>query len=198
MRHAIVKAVLLNGDWVLNVTCMRVAQEYSVGLRCVVRRHPNLDFCATSRSLVTTRCKSWCLLSCFVCWFFYFRYVCCYLTEDEMEDVSPNSGKLEFYLTVHETSSCLTASVSVIFSFLQNVRCTLTYTVNQQIIIIIIIFLKYYGSYEFLHVHSLTTTQGLSASCPSKPLRIFTQADFHVVTHHAYSSVIAWLLKTKP
>jgi hypothetical protein len=113
---------------------------------------------------------------------FYFCYVCRYFTEDEIEDVTPNSGKLEFYLTVHQTSSCQTASVSVIFSFLQNVRCTLTHTVNQQIIIIIIIiiilFLKYYGSYEFLQVHSLTTTQGLPASCPSKPLRIIHAGGF--------------------
>ena len=69
-----------------------------------------------------------------------------------------NSEKFpEFHLNVHQIPSYQTGVVSFIFSFLEYVCWTVSHSVNQYIVILL--FLKYYGSYDFLQVHSLKTTQ---------------------------------------
>jgi hypothetical protein len=119
------------GEWFLKVTRMNIAHGHSAGFLCVTR-HPNLDFCATCRSLVTTRCKILCLFSCF-CFVFYFCHVgLSFFSQDEMENVFQNSENFpEYYLTVYEASSYQTAVVFCSSSFLQNVRCTATRMVKQ-------------------------------------------------------------------
>lgn len=60
-----------------------------------------------------------------------------------------------FHLTVRKITSYPNGEVSFMFFFL-NVRCTITHTINQQIVIFA--FFRYYGSYEFLRLQSRTTT----------------------------------------
>ena len=51
-----------------------------------------------------------------------------------MENVPRNPEKYpEFHLTVHQIPSYQSRVVSFIFSFLENVRCTLTHTVNLHL-----------------------------------------------------------------
>ena len=74
-------------------------------------------------------------LSCFVFYFsFNVCYVCLYFAQYEMVNFSLNCEKFpESYLTVHQTTSYQTAAVFFTFSFVQNVRCTLTHKVLWQL-----------------------------------------------------------------
>jgi hypothetical protein len=82
--------------------------------RCVVRqRQPNLDFCATRSSFVTTHWRSWCMLLCSVFTILARSRVYSMGHKEELDEkiigwksASRNSEKFpEFYLNVHQKPS---------------------------------------------------------------------------------------------
>jgi hypothetical protein len=109
----------------------RQAHECRVSIlrmpRCVVRQwHPNPDVRATSRGRVTTTWKSWCLLSCFV--FYYFCCLCLYFVQVEMENVS-KVWKIDWNLFHCPSNIFLWKCSSILlFFFLQNVCCSSSFS----------------------------------------------------------------------
>ena len=144
MWYAEVKVTVLKRGLFLNVMHKSVAQ---VPLRreavaCVTW------LCATRSSLVTTSCNIWRLLSRFVFFLYMYIYIYIYIyiytriisyTEEldkqlidwetslKTEEVPP------FHLALHKIASYPTGRV--FFSCFLSVPCTVTHTVNQQIII---------------------------------------------------------------
>ena len=142
---------------------------------------PDLVFCATRGSHVICW-KSWC----FCCFFYFFILSCVYTMSyrDELNEKLIDWKSLSKFWKIPWISSqspYQTVVVTFTSCFVENVHCTLTHIVHQENITFL--FLKYWQLR--LPFFTPVTITRLHPSCLS-------QASFHVVTHYAHASVIAW------